>query len=63
MDQVNGVTAYFIRHRKAAQMLVSLQKESGVLNNRLARLKYRVPTRWHSRLAAMVTYMKHADFI
>lgn len=63
MDQVNDVATYFNHHRKVAQMQVAHQLESGVSNDRPVRYKLDVLTRWHSRIAAMVTYMTHADLI
>lgn len=63
MDEVNDVTAYSIHQQKAAQMLVALQLETGVRNDRLVKLKQEALTEWYSRLAAMVTYTTHADLI
>lgn len=62
-DQANYVTTHFNQYQKAAQMLVVFQLESGLSNDRLVKLKHDVPTRCHSQLSAVVTYMTHADLI
>ena len=61
MDHVNKVTTYFNHHQKAAQLLIELQKEKNVPNDRIQKLKHDIPTRWHSRLSAMLVYLCRSD--
>lgn len=57
LDHVNKVTTYFNHHQKAAQLLAQKQGEEGITKDRVHRLKHDIPTRWHSRLAAMSVYL------
>ena len=61
LDHVNKVTTYFSHHEKAAQLLAMKQLEDGVTPDRLQRLKYDIPTRWHSRLAVMSAYLSRLE--
>ena len=63
MDHVNRVTSYFNYHPKAVQLLKRKQRESGVGQDRTHYLKHDVPTRWHSRLSAMMTHICELDNI
>lgn len=63
LNHVNKVTKYFNYHSKAAILLKQKQIDSGVTNDRLHRLKHDIPTRWHSRLGAMLTYITEYDNI
>ena len=56
-DHVNNVASYFNQHRKASQILVKKKLECAVADDRVQRLKYDIPTRWHSRLCAMLMYL------
>eukprot|EP00178_Gracilaria_changii_P018359 TRINITY_DN5240_c0_g1_i1.p1 TRINITY_DN5240_c0_g1~~TRINITY_DN5240_c0_g1_i1.p1 ORF type:complete len:324 (-),score=45.96 TRINITY_DN5240_c0_g1_i1:1162-2133(-) len=53
----NKVTTYFNHHQKTAQLLSRKQLEEGNTQDRIQRLKHDIPTRWHSRLAAMSVYL------
>ena len=55
MHRVKDVTKYFKYHTKASVLLLQKQSEGGVTNDRLKRLKHEIPTRWHSRLGAMLS--------
>lgn len=57
LDHVNKVTTYFNHHQNAAQLLAQDQFQIGVSPDRLQKLKHDIPTRWHSRLAAMNVYL------
>lgn len=63
MDVVNNVTKYFNYHGKAYSLLKEKQMDSGVTPDRIRRLKHDIPTRWHSRLGAMLNYITEFDNI
>lgn len=57
MDHVNRVTTYFNQHKKATILLLEKEAGIGITQDRLRRLKHDIPTRWHSRLGAMLNYL------
>lgn len=63
MDHVNKVTSYFNYHAKSNVLFIEKQRAAGVTNDRLHRLKHNIPTRWHSRLGAMLTYLTDFDHV
>lgn len=63
MDHVNKVTTYFNQHPKANQLLVATQLDHGITDDRIQKLKHNIPTRWHSRLGAMTTYLTRLNDI
>lgn len=63
MDHVNKVTKYFNYHVKASVKLREVQLGIGVTQDRLQKLKHDIPTRWHSRLGAMLTYITELEKI
>ena len=64
MNHVNKITSYLNYHSRANVMLLERQKQSdGITNDRLQRLNHDVPTRWHSRLGAMLKYLSQLDNI
>lgn len=57
MEHVNKVTTYFNQHKKATILLMEKEASTGITQDRLRRLKHDIPTRWHSRLGAMLNYL------
>ena len=53
MDKINSVTSYFNQNKKANMLFRKMQLKRGVTPDRLKTLKHDIPTRWHSRLAAL----------
>lgn len=63
MNHINKVTSFFNYHTKANILFLQKQKRSGVTNDRFHYLRHDIPTRWHSRLGAMVIYLTDIDHI
>lgn len=54
MAHVEKFTFYFNHYPKFSQMLTQKKFEEGVTNDRIQNLKHYIPTRWYSRLSAML---------
>lgn len=63
MDTVNSVTSFFNQNQKADMLLRKNQADRGITQDRMQTLKHDIPTRWHSRLGAMVTYLSRYNDI
>ena len=63
LDHVNKVTSYFNQHPKANMLFLAKQQSAGVTQDRLQYLKHDIPTRWHSRLAAMSRHLARSEEI
>lgn len=63
MDTVNSVTSYFNQNQKAYMLFRKKQRQRGVTSDRLQTLKHDIQTRWHSRLAALSSYLSCYDEI
>lgn len=63
LDQVNDVATYFSQHQEASQLLAEEQFGNGLTQDRIQRLKHDIPTRWHSRLAAMLVYLTQSKAV
>lgn len=63
LDIVNETTTFFNHHPKELMFLRKLQVKSGVTQDRIMTLKQSISTQWHSRLAAMLSYLTLYDEI
>lgn len=57
LDHINKVTSYFNFHTKAKFLPSEKQMYDGVTSDRTKRLKHDIPTRWHSIVRTILTYL------
>lgn len=57
MEIVNQTTKYLNHRTKAKKLLRKEQLASGVTHVRIQTVKHDIPTRWHSRICSMLTFL------
>ena len=63
MEKINSVTSYFNQNQKATMLYRKMQLKRGLMPDRLKTLKHDIPTRWHSHLASLSSYLGCYDEI
>lgn len=63
MECVNDVKTNFNQQQKAAQRLIEHQVDDGITNDHVKTLKQHIPTRWHSKLGAIMIYLSQSAAI
>lgn len=63
INRFNKVIKYFSYHAKASVKLREIQEINGITHYFLHKLKHYIPTRWHSQVGSMLTYLTDTDNI
>lgn len=63
MEHVQKVTKYFNYHQKSKAFFRKKKISQGATQDRLHVLNHDIPTRWHSLLSSMLTYITEIDNI